>query len=352
MLYKILTRNIHYSLYKHPVRKTIFHDIHSLLKSGNSDLNLATQYFFEDGKCVRPIILYEFNSVFSHIIPTFNSSSQVNNQMNYSYKLCMIVEMIHTASLIHDDVIDNSILRRGRRTIENIRSTPHATWTGTYILGAASSLLGTIQIPQITILISQLIDDLIKGELLQMGIRFSIKQRLDHYLKKTYCKTASLFANGCEAIAVNNLNNNSSLITSSRVNDIIKLSNTFGKSFGMMFQLIDDLLDYEADQNAVGKPTTADLKLGLATAPVLFAAEDFPQLNEMIERKFNEVDDVQLAFDYVSQSNGKIETFNLAKKYADEAKRNLEEITSLVTGDRTQLNVLYKYVDEVLYRKK
>merc|ERR1711862_897520 len=93
----------------------------------------------------------------------------------------------------------------------------------------------------------------------------------------------------------------------------------YGRNIGIAFQLVDDLLDFIVSADQLGKPAAADLKLGLATAPVLFAAEKFPELNELIGRRFSEPGDVENAFKLVQESGGLNETRDLAKKHCEAA---------------------------------
>merc|ERR1719295_1339963 len=102
----------------------------------------------------------------------------------------------------------------------------------------------------------------------------------------------------------------------------------YGRNIGIAFQLVDDLLDFTVSAEQLGKPAAADLKLGLATAPVLFAAQQFPELNEMIARRFCEDGDVEEAFKCVIKSNGVDQTKVLAKQHCKEAIAALDSISN------------------------
>ncbi|KMQ98453.1 decaprenyl-diphosphate synthase subunit 1 [Lasius niger] len=102
---------------------------------------------------------------------------------------------------------------------------------------------------------------------------------------------------------------------------MVEMAFQYGRNVGLAFQLVDDLLDFVASSEALGKPTAADLKLGLATAPVLFACERYPELNVMIMRRFQEHGDVEKAFELVHKSNGLEQTRFLAKKHCAEANK-------------------------------
>lgn len=136
---------------------------------------------------------------------------------------------------------------------------------------------------------NQAIVDLVLGEFMQMGSKKEEKERFSHYIQKTFKKTASLIAYTCKAVTY--------LATAD--DELQKAAFEYGKNLGIAFQLVDDMLDFVSSQAELGKPAANDLKLGLATAPVLFACEKFPELNEMIIRRFSEPGDVEKTYDAV-----------------------------------------------------
>ncbi|KAK4701936.1 hypothetical protein P7C70_g4290, partial [Phenoliferia sp. Uapishka_3] len=109
-----------------------------------------------------------------------------------------------------------------------------------------------------------------------------------------------------------------------RVKDV---AYSYGRNLGMAFQLVDDMLDFTASAEQLGKPGGgADLKLGLATAPALYAWEEFPELGAMIERKFSEPDDVEKARHLINKSSGAERTFKLAEEHSLMARKSLEDL--------------------------
>lgn len=141
-----------------------------------------------------------------------------------------------------------------------------------------------------------IISDLVSGEIMQMRPMNvgSLSDRLEYYLSKSYRKTASLMANSCRTVAV--IDDLSS--------DLQNAAMDFGKYLGLCFQLTDDLLDITGTEKSLGKPSGLDLSTGVATAPVLFAAEQYPELNDMMGRKFSEVGDVDNALEFIRLSDG------------------------------------------------
>ncbi|KAK9503908.1 hypothetical protein O3M35_010370 [Rhynocoris fuscipes] len=180
---------------------------------------------------------------------------------------------------------------------------------GDFILAVVSMLLANMQNCDVTCTISQAISDLVQGEFMQLGSKETENERFAHYLTKTYRKTASLIANSLKSVAM----------LADSDDQLCEIAFQYGRNIGLAFQLVDDLLDFVSSTDTMGKPTAADLKLGLATAPVLFACEKYPELNPMIMRRFQEPGDVEKAFELVHESQGLEQTQFLAKKHCVEA---------------------------------
>jgi decaprenyl-diphosphate synthase subunit 1 len=235
-----------------------------------------------------------------------------NNGLDKKQKeVAMIAEMIHSASLIHDDVIDQSDFRRGKPSVNALWSHKKVAMAGDYILAVTSMMIARLNHNDVTITLSQIITDLVQGEFMQLGSKETENERFAHYLTKTYRKTASLLANSVKAEAM----------LAGADDKLVDVSFEYGRNIGLAFQLVDDLLDFVSSKDAMGKPTAADLKLGLATAPVLFACEKYPELNAMIMRRFQEPGDAERAFELVHKSQGLEQTRFLAKKHCLEATR-------------------------------
>jgi decaprenyl-diphosphate synthase subunit 1 len=224
--------------------------------------------------------------------------------------------MIHTASLVHDDILDHAETRRGKVSV-NLKWSPHqATMAGAYILAVASRLLASTGNRRVVEILSQVLADLVQGEFMQLQTKQNEEDRFEDYINKSFNKTASLMAYSCQAVAV------LAEATDQEAEEAFR----YGKQLGIAFQLVDDLLDFVSSADQLGKPAAADLELGLATAPVLFAAAEFPQLHEMIGRRFQEEGDVQEAFRLVLQSRGLEETRALARRHCQDAINSLEAI--------------------------
>lgn len=112
-------------------------------------------------------------------------------------------------------------------------------------------------------LLFKVVTDLVQGEFMQLGAKETENERFAHYLMKTYRKTASLMANSIKSVA----------LLGGADSELSEIAFQYGRNLGLAFQLVDDLLDFVSSSATLGKPAAADLKLGLATAPVLFACE-------------------------------------------------------------------------------
>lgn len=164
-----------------------------------------------------------------------------------------------------------------------------------------------------------------------------MQERFEHYLTKSFNKTASLMAYSCQATA----------LLAGLEGDLVRDAFTYGRNVGVAFQLVDDLLDFVASADQLGKPAATDLSLGLATAPVLFAAEKFPQLNLLIARRFERSGDVEEAFRLVQESGGLEETRCLARKHCSLAVKALRGFE-----DSVYKEALEGLCDKVLNRLK
>jgi len=294
--------------------QNLYGDIREALSHTHPELkNIAQYYFSGEGKAVRPVITMCMARAVNHHLDC-NTIDVLEKQQ----KVAQIAEMIHTASLVHDDVIDAADSRRGKPSINILWGQKKSIMAGDYILAVASGMLARLQNEQVIILLSQVLSDLVQGEFMQLGARENEKERFTHYTNKTFKKTASLIAYSCQAVSV----------LSGADTDLQNVSFEFGHQLGMAFQLVDDLLDFIATSAQLGKPAAADLRLGIATAPVLFAARKFPELNPLIMRRFQEPGDAEAALEFVLRSDGLQQTKELARSYCDEAVVQLGQLST------------------------
>eukprot|EP00908_Phaeocystis_cordata_P005576 Transcript_16073.p1 GENE.Transcript_16073~~Transcript_16073.p1 ORF type:complete len:386 (-),score=182.50 Transcript_16073:238-1353(-) len=267
-------------------------------------LTRVAQHFFElVGKRFRPTIVLLASSAASGGEPA--SARQV--------RLAEITEMIHAASLLHDDVIDLADTRRGVKAAHRIYGNKVAVLAGDFLLARASVLLARLQDVKVVELLATVIEEMVQGEMMQVKARPEELLEFDHYLSKTYRKTAALMALSCEAAA----------LLGDRPPEVQQALQAYGRHLGIAYQLVDDYLDFTGSAASLGKPAFADMEQGLATAPALFAFEEHPQIGEIIKRRFGDEGDAALVGDLVSRSEGLRRTQELATAHARQAAEAL-----------------------------
>jgi hexaprenyl-diphosphate synthase len=221
--------------------------------------------------------------------PGYDSSPQTDDILPSQRRLAEITELIHTASLLHDDVIDHSVSRRGAPSANLEFGNKMAVLAGDFLLGRASVALARLRNAEVIELLATVIANLVEGEFMQLKNTARDERNpvwsedtLSYYLQKTYLKTASLISKSCRAAA----------LLGGADSQTVDAAYGYGKNLGLAFQLVDDMLDYTISEEELGKPAGADLELGLATAPLLFAWKTMPELGALVGRKFEKEGDV------------------------------------------------------------
>ncbi|VDL57183.1 unnamed protein product [Hymenolepis diminuta] len=289
----------------------------SVLLMPNDRINSITNYAFSTkGKMLRPLLVILMAACANgHLdYSLIRSQAQASKVNDAQHAIAVIAEMIHTASLIHDDLIDKAEIRRKKLATYKKFGSKNAILVGNITLLKASELLAKLDNAEVVSVLSTVLDDLIRGEFMQLASNYDENYRFHLYLEKTYKKTASLMANSCKAVT----------ILSGVGSSLVESAYNFGRHLGMAFQLLDDVLDFIGQENKLGKPARgSDLQLGLATGPVLFAAQQIPELEKMLDTGFNTPEDQKKAVEYVRESNGIGQTRILAEFHFQEAQRQL-----------------------------
>ncbi|CAE6416745.1 unnamed protein product [Rhizoctonia solani] len=254
-------------------------------------------------------------------------------------RLAQITEMIHVASLLHDDVIDKADTRRSRPSAPAKFGNKLSILGGDFLLARASAALARLGDLEVVELVSSMINNLVEGEIVQLEEVFGgtgseltpvgpDAARWNLYLKKSYLKTASLMAKSARASvvlggALSRDSEGTSRLSDERLKDIAYL---YGRNIGIAFQLVDDMLDFSTSAE-LGKPSGgADMQLGLTTAPALFAWEEEPKMGELISRRFSRSGDVDMARAIVTSTSALQRTRDLASSYANAARDAIRQL--------------------------
>lgn len=299
--------------------------------------SVASHFFAFPGKRIRPAIV-----LLAAMAANGGAVSPAQR------RLSEITELIHTASLLHDDVIDDASTRRNAPSVNAKFGNKLAILGGDFLLARASNALARLRNVDVVELLSVVIEHLVKGEVMQIGsaglgagARAGLGSSGRHspavqfYMTKSYYKTASLMANSAKACAV--------LEGHDEHTQLVMYE--YGKHLGLAFQLVDDLLDFDGDEAELGKPANNDLRTGLATLPVLYAAERYPVLHDMIARRFAQEGDVETALSLVRESDAIASARGLAVECAAHAVASADELP-----ESEARSAMITLVDRVLNR--
>ncbi len=247
-------------------------------------------------------------------------------------RLAEITEMIHTASLVHDDVVDESATRRGVDTVHSRFGNKVAVLAGDFLFAQSSWYLANLDNLEVVKLLSRVIMDLAEGEIRQGLKHFDTTLTIDEYLEKSYYKTATLIANSAKAVGV----------LSEVSDDMAENLYQFGRSLGLAYQVRDDILDFTGSDEVLGKPAGSDLLSGNLTAPVLYTMEEVPYLKTLVEKGFANPDDFTQAFDLVRNGQGIERSRVLAKTHIRHAVECLGHLPP--SASRQALEDISEYV--------
>ena len=255
-------------------------------------------------------------------------------------QLAEITEMIHAASLLHDDVIDMADTRRGAKSAHRIYGNKVAVLAGDFLLARASVLLSRLNDTRVVELQATAIEEMVQGEVMQLKASPHELLQMDHYVNKTYRKTAALMSLACQASA--KLGGSEPKVEAALPAP--------GRPLGFASQVVADLLDFRGPRDTpgttLGMPALSHLKQGLATAPTLFAADEFPEVGAMVQRRFGEEGDVAAVSRLVAASDGLPRTRELATSHAAQAAAALGVLPPSAARD-----ALLRLCFDVLNRK-
>jgi len=306
-------------------------------RCGSRTLKTAIyEVFSARGKRLRPALCL--------LVHRTLRASEREGTPNEVFKLSAAIEIIHTASLLHDDILDDADTRRQRKTIHRAFGSDVAVLGGDFLFAHASGLVESLENDEVTRLVSLVIEQFGHGELSQSDKKFNDSVTLVDYMRKSFYKTASLLAAACRASAV----------LSGPPREVCDVMYTYGFYLGIAFQIADDILDFSGTDQELGKPVCQDLRDGLLTAPVILCLEGNEELDlapapgadelrALIRRRFEQEGDLQRAADLVREGGGVEMAYLLANKMANKALEALLLVAPVDTDARRALAGLTRW---------
>ena len=259
--------------------------------------------------------------------------------LGYLLPMATAVEILHTATLVHDDAIDNSAVRRGRPTINKVWGEDKAILLGDYLLGKSQELVADTQNLRVIRLFAQTFMTISSGELNQAFSAFNLEQTREQYLQRISSKTACLLSLATESGA----------ILSQAPEKSVKALKGYGHNLGIAFQIVDDILDFIGTEEEMGKPVGSDLAQGTLTLPAILLLERYPEDNP-VRRLFQNEDrqrNIELAMELVRNSSITEECYAVASDYCARACHNLS-----LLPDNASRRSLIELADYVVKRRK
>ena len=302
----------------HNLKKLIkkeFNETDKLIKNQiNSDVNripkLSKHIIDLGGKRLRPML-------------TISCAKMLKIRNKNHIKLAAAVELLHTATLLHDDVVDESVYRRGEKTSHTLWDNKSSILVGDFLLGRAFQLMVETNSIECLSILSKAAAIIAEGEVLQLVETNNINIKETNYIKIIESKTAALFSSACEVGGV---------VSGANKSQKKKLFN-FGKNLGTAFQLTDDALDYEGSSSKMGKNNGDDFYEGKVTLPVILALKNADRKEkDFWEKTFNKKvrnkTDLRIAKKIIKDKDTINQTLKLANKYGEKAKNIMKDFES------------------------
>ena len=290
-------------------------------------LSEVLEYVFDtSGKRMRPAI-------------TLLASKFHPNDGKKPEIMATAVELLHVATLIHDDTVDSSDYRRGKATVSRVWGRNVAVLVGDYICAASATYVCRTENIKVISRFAETIMQLSSGELQEIADSFDHGQTRAQYLKRISDKTASLFSTAGESGA----------LLSGGPEQIVQALREYGHNIGMAFQIVDDILDFEGTQEEIGKPVGADLSHGIMTLPALIAMERYPERNpipELFQRPEDE-NCLTRCVEMIQDSSIISDSYSVAEGFCRKAAQALQTLPRNPSRD-----ALESIVEYVLERRK
>ena len=252
--------------------------------------------------------------------------------------LSVAFEMVHLATLIHDDIVDNALTRRGNPTVNALWGDNIAILLGDYYFAKTAGLIADINDNRIDRLFSDTVATVCEGTIMEMMTAGRIDLATKSYFEKISHKTACLIAACCKGGA----------IVSQASHEEIDLLYEYGMNLGIAFQIIDDILDYTEDQETIGKPAGNDLRQGMVTLPLIYALQEqspngrYQEVQNVLNGTTHREEDIRAVVNWVVTGPGVQRSLTDADTYANKAREALAHFP--FTQDRQVLDELINFV--------
>ena len=278
----------------------------------NLNENIIEHVLSSPGKQLRPTITIAVSKL-------WNKETDEKTMM-----MATAVELLHIATLVHDDTIDFADTRRGRSTASKVWGPHIAILVGDYLFATSAEYVCKTESIKIIKQFASTIADLSKGQLMEIENSWNPYLSIENYLNIIHKKTASLFSTCTMSGAI---------LGQANEQDVQKLYE-FGKNLGLGFQIFDDILDFEGEKNTLGKPIGSDLKNGILTLPSILAREKNKNIKQEITTFFNnkstdKSERLDKLLEIVSSSGSIEESKKIGEDYINKALENLSSINNL-----------------------
>lgn len=284
-------------------------NINKIIENDNEDINSIIQnYFSITGKGVRPLLTLICSNL-----------GKYNKDV---LSIASIIEIIHTTTLIHDDIIDKALERRGNITLNNIYGNKKALFIGDFLFARVLKEMSKLENYELHKYLTKTLKEICIGEIIQNNNLFNTNVRIIDYLKKIKRKTAMLISFSCVAGAI---------CSNAKMSDIIACYK-FGHFLGMSYQIMDDYLDFAVDKETFGKDVGQDLLNGNFTFPIILKfLKDKNRFNDFKNMTIEEKN--KLIFEIKNDNEILDATKKLSNKYLEKAKVAIERIDEKTKND-------------------
>lgn len=259
--------------------------------------------------------------------------------INNAIPMAVALELVHMATLVHDDVIDNSLTRRGTITVKKGWGNRVSIYAGNYILARSLSIVAGYNRRDLLDIMAETSMKIVEGEIIQMLSSFNVNIGLKNYLRRIERKTALLISVSCQLGA----------LVSNAPEEHVRNLQKYGYYLGMAFQVTDDILDLIADEEILGKPTGSDIRQGVITLPALYAMHNSKHAEELrVALASSEIcnKNTQDIIEMIKDSDGIDYSYYVSQRYARKAQEQLNNLP-----DVPEKEALYEIASYILDRE-